>query len=239
MLTLIRYSFIASLLVINTIYADEMSQPKALSTSAMTDVSGRVLTLFTHPKLSNKLWAGTVHGGLWHSSDTGNTWRPVAELMKTMTVSAIAVDPANPDLMYVGTGDGRSNDIAFRGAGMFKSEDAGANWTLLPLTQPATVGENWSHINHIAISTAGVILAATSDNEHNGFIYRSTNGGHTWGLVPVYVGSNVGPRNMVYKVRFDPENPNTALFMDAYANVTHSTDGGLTWQVAGKSTTCK
>jgi len=62
------------------------------------------------------------------------------------------------------------------------------------------VGESWSHINHIAVSSAGVVLAATSDNNHNGFIYRSVDGGQTWGLFPVYTGSKVGPRNMVYKV---------------------------------------
>jgi hypothetical protein len=43
---------------------------------------------------------------------------------------------------------------------------------------------------------------------------------------------------MVYKVRFDPDNPNTAIFMDAYANVTHSSDGGVTWRVVKKSSTC-
>jgi len=82
------------------------------------------------------------------------------------------------------------------------------------------------------------MLAATSDNQYNGFIYRSTDGGQTWGLVPVYVGSKVGPRNIIYKVRFDPDNPNTALFMDAYANVTHSSDGGATWSLAIKGKTC-
>jgi hypothetical protein len=215
------------------------SLAEPVSSSAMAEVAGRVLTLFTHPKLPQKLWAGTAHGGLWHSGDNGNTWRPVSGLMGNLTVSSLAADPGTPDIMYAGTGEGRSNDVAFRGAGMFKSEDGGASWTLLPLTSPAKVGENWSHINHIAISTAGVLLAATSDNSHNGFIYRSTDGGLSWGLFPVYIGAKVGPHNMVYKVRFDPENPNTAIFMDAYANVTHSTDGGMTWQVAGKSTTCK
>ena len=245
-----RWILLATLLFAGNVFSSELPRTvqkpavnnalaEPLSSSAMAEVAGRVLTLFTHPKLPHKLWAGTAHGGLWHSGDSGNTWRPVSDLMSNMTVSSLAVDPGNPDLMYAGTGEGRSNDVAFRGAGMFKSEDGGTSWALLPLTRPATVGENWSHINHIAISTAGVLLAATSDNSHNGFIYRSTDGGLNWGLFSVYTGSKVGPRNMVYKVRFDPENPNTAIFMDAYANVTHSIDGGMTWQVAGKSTTCK
>jgi photosystem II stability/assembly factor-like uncharacterized protein len=208
------------------------------SASGMAEVGGRVLVLFTHPILPQKLWAGTEHGGLWQSTDSGNSWAPASVLMRKLTVSSLAVDPGNPDIMYAGTGEGRSNDVALRGAGMFKSGDGGLNWELLPLTAPVTVGQSWSHINHIAISSAGIILAATSDNNHNGFIFRSTDGGQTWGLTPVYTGSRVGPRNMIYNVRFNPDNPNTAIFMDAYANVTHSSDGGATWKVVKKSSTC-
>lgn len=210
-----------------------------LSASAMAEAGGRVLILFTHPVLSHKLWAGTAQGGLWQSADTGNSWAAASDAMKTLPVSALAVDPGNPDIMYAGTGEGRSNDVALRGVGMFKSGDGGASWALLPLSSPETVGESWSHINYIAVSSAGVVLAATSDNKHNGFIYRSVDGGASWGLLPVYTGSKVGPRNMVYKVRFDPDNPNTAIFMDSFANVTHSVDGGVSWTVVKKSSTCK
>ena len=214
------------------------TSPEQQSASGMAEAGGRVLTLYTHPRLPHKLWAGTAHGGLWQSTDTGISWTPASDLMRKLTVSSLAVDPGNPDIMYAGTGEGRSNEVALRGRGLFKSIDGGASWTLLPLTNPATVGENWSHINHIAISSAGVILAATSDNKYNGFIYRSIDGGQTWGILPVYTGSKVGPRNMVHKVRFDPANSNAAIFMDDYANVTHSTDGGASWRVVKKSSTC-
>lgn len=218
--------------------ATDKISPEQQSASGMAEAGGRVLTLYTHPVLPHKLWAGTAHGGLWQSADTGVSWTPASDLMRKLAVSSLAVDPANPDIMYAGTGEGRSNAVALRGRGMFKSYDGGASWALLALTNPATVGENWSHINHIAISSAGAILAATSDNKYNGFIYRSTDGGQTWGILPVYTGSRVGLRNMVYKVRFDPDNPNTAIFMDSFANVTHSADGGVTWTVIKKSSTC-
>lgn len=211
----------------------------AHSAAGMTDPGGRVLVLFTHPAMPHRLWAGTAQGGLWQSGDSGNSWTSASEAMRSMTVSSVALDPADPGTMYAGTGEGRSNDVALRGHGMFKSVDGGGNWTSLPLTSPATVGASWSHINHIAVSAAGVILAATSDNSHNGFIYRSIDGGQTWGLIPAYTGSRVGPRNMLYKVKFDPDNPNTAIFIDSYANVTHSSDGGASWKVVKKSSTCQ
>lgn len=214
--------------------------PQHLSTSDMTAKAGRVLILLSHPRSPQKMWAGTAHGGLWHSTDEGNTWQQVGDAMKNLAVSTIAVDPGDLNSMYIGTGEARSNGAAALGQGMFKSEDGGASWKLLPLTSPATVGENWSRISYIAINKAGVILAATSDNKRNGFIYRSTNGGQSWGLFPVYVGSKVGPHNMVHKVSFDPDNPEAAIFMDDYANVTHSSDGGATWSVVRKSSTsCK
>jgi photosystem II stability/assembly factor-like uncharacterized protein len=208
------------------------------SVASLEEVGGRVLFMHTDAVSPQKLWAGTTHGGLWHSVDNGQSWTLASGLMKNMAVGAVAADPLNTETIYAGTGEGRSNRADLHGHGMFKSIDGGASWSLLPLTDPATVGENWSHINAIAISTTGVMLAATSDNRYNGFIYRSIDGGQSWGLVPVYVGSKVGPRNIIYKVRFDPDNPNTALFMDAYANVTYSSDGGASWSVSRKGKTC-
>ena len=211
-----------------------------LSASGMAEAAGPVLILLTHPKSSHLLWAGTAHGGVWHSGDSGVSWQAVGESMQGMAVGALAFDLGNPDIMYAGSSASGSKQVAYQKGGMFKSEDAGASWTLLPLSNPATVGASWSNIRNIAVSNTGVLLAATSDYAHNGFIYRSTDGGKTWGILPVYAGSKVGPRNLVYKVRFDPENPNTAIFMDAYANITHSSDGGATWNVARQSSTsCK
>ncbi len=211
-----------------------------LSTSGMNEVAGRVLTLLVYPRQPQRLWAGTAQGGLWQSTDTGNTWMSASDAMKSLSVSSLALDPNYPDIMYAGTGEGRSNENALRGRGIFKSEDGGASWNLLPLTSPDTVGENWSNINYIAISSAGIVLAATSDNRRNGFIYRSKDGGQTWGLFPVYIGSKVGRHNMIHKVKFDSSNPNAAIFMDDYANVTHSSDGGATWNVVRQSSTsCK
>ena len=206
--------------------------------SSLSEVGGRVLTLYTEAESPQKLWAGTTHGGLWHSTDSGQSWKLATGLMKNMAVGSVAVDPINDAAMYAGTGEGRSNKADLRGHGMFKSSDGGRSWSLLPLTDPAKVGDSWSHINSIAISTAGVILAATSDDKYNGFIYRSTDGGNTWGILPVYTGSKVGPHNIIYKVKFDPDNPDTALFIDGYANVTHSSDGGITWSLARKGKTC-
>jgi photosystem II stability/assembly factor-like uncharacterized protein len=229
------------LLLTSLFFASAASaQPQLLSTTEMHAQAGRVLMMLTHPQQEQVMWAGTMHGGLWQSRDGGNSWQLASDAMRDMAVAAIAQDPGNPDVLYAGTGEGRSSNASGRGRGMFKSGDGGKSWHQLPLTSPDKVGENWSRITSIAINTAGVVLAATADNNRNGFIYRSSDGGQSWGLFPVYAGSKVGPRNMIHKIKFDPDNPNTALFMDDYANLTHSSDGGISWEVVRKSSTnCK
>jgi photosystem II stability/assembly factor-like uncharacterized protein len=211
-----------------------------LTMSKMTASAGQMLTLYTQPQVPEKLWAGTAHGGLWLSVDSGSSWISASVLMNNLAVGSIAAQAGNPDIIYVGTGYAHNSDAASIGQGMFKSDDGGISWKSLPLTRPATMGENWSHVISIATNITGVILAATSDNHRNGFIYRSIDGGQTWGLLPVYAGSRVGPHNVVHKVRFDPDNPDSAIFMDDYANIMHSVDGGATWNVVRKlSTSCK
>lgn len=212
---------------------------QTLSASGLAEVNGRVLVMHTHPQDEKKMWAGTAQGGLWYSKDSGHSWQLVDEAMRKLPVAAIAAEPSESGIMYAGTGDGRKGGAAAGGRGIFRSSDGGTSWQPLPLTDPQWVGEKWSHVNSLAVNTEGVLLAATSDKRRNGYIFRSTDGGQSWGLLPVYDGSKVGPHNMIHKVRFDSDNPNTAIFMDDYANITHSTDGGITWLVARKSTTCK
>jgi len=195
--------------------------------------------MFTHPVSSNKVWAGTLNGGLWFSSDKGQTWSVASDALKAGAVSTIVIDPVNLNIMYVGTGDGRGNNAALQGVGMYRTSDGGISWELLPLTHRANVGESWRHINHIAINANGVILAATSDDQFNGYIYRSNNGGQSWGILPVYLGSKVGPKNVIHTIKFDPKKPNNAIFMDNYANLTHSNDAGISWKIIRKSSTCQ
>jgi len=210
-----------------------------LTGSELTAVGGRVLTLFSHPQLPNKMWAGTEYAGLWQSIDSGSSWNQASVLMSNIAVTSIVADPLNSDIIYVGTGDGRVSNTLLIGKGLFKSVDGGKNWNILEATAPASAGERWGYIHSIAVSTEGVVLAATSDNKHNGYIYRSSDGGYSWSVEPVFTGSSVGPHNIIHKVRFDPDNPHIALFMDDYANVIHSIDGGVTWKTVKKSSTCQ
>jgi len=197
-----------------------------LSSSAMAEVAGEYWPCYP-PKLPHKLWR-VPHTGTVAFSDSGNTWRPVSDLMGNMTVSSLAVDPGNPDLCMRAR-RGRSNDVAFR-APACSSLKMARKLGIASANQARTVGETGA-TSTICNQQRGRPSCATSDNSHNGFIYRSTDGGLNWDFFRCIQAASRPAIWSTSQVR--SWKSNTAIFMDAYANVTHSIDGGITWQVAG------
>ena len=84
------------------------------------------------------MYAGGVSGGVWKTTDAGQTWTPLADRIANIAVNSMAIHPTNPDVLYVGTGEGyfreieRGTWLPLRGAGIFKTEDGGTTWTQLP-----------------------------------------------------------------------------------------------------------
>ena len=84
------------------------------------------------------MFAAGVSGGVWRTDDGGANWRPLGESMANLAINAMAMDPANPDVLYAGTGEGyfreevRGTGLPLRGGGIFKTADGGATWTRLP-----------------------------------------------------------------------------------------------------------
>lgn len=126
-----------------------------------------------------KIWAGGVGGGLWFTNDiTAATpvWNKVNDLMDNLAISAIAQDPSNPQIMYVGTGEGWFNADAVRGLGLWKSTDGGNNWNRLFSTS------NFYYVNDLAIDNNGHLYAAVrpyTTGDPAG-IQKSTDGGLSW-----------------------------------------------------------
>lgn len=156
-----------------------------------TNVGGRTRALMWDPNDPDtlKVWAGGVSGGLWYTediSDPNETWIGVDDFWANLAVTAIDYDPTNTQVFYVGTGEGWFNIDAVEGAGIFKSEDGGATWQLLPSTTNSTFNYIQSLLVH---PETGDVYAAT----RNGGVQRSQDGGETWERV---LGSGVGaPHN--------------------------------------------
>ena len=187
------------------------------------NVAGRTRSLLIHPTQTNRMWAGSVGGGIWYSQDRGATWVAVNDFMKNLAISSMAMDPQNPSTMYAGTGEGYFNGDAIRGAGIFKSIDGGVTWSQIPSTAP------WGAVNRIAVSPSdsNVLLAGVNP----GGIFRSTNAGATW--VNVKSAAIMG-----VTVAFNPLDGTKAIatIFDAdstffYSSI-YSTDAGQTWQAS-------
>ena len=188
--------------------------PKSWRWLGPGNVGGRIRSIVVHPAKPGTLFAGSVGGGIWKTTNGGSSWAPVDDFMPVLSVSSLVFNPSNPNLMFAGTGEGYGNADSLRGAGIFKSADGGTTWT--QLAQTAT---QFSAVTRLAISPSGaVILAGTNTG-----LWRSTNGAtFTW------INSGLTPQD----VDFNPLNGRRAIAA-GYGAVAYSWDGGLTWQRSG------
>lgn len=153
------------------------------------NVAGRTRALVWDPNdaTGKKVWAGGVTGGLWYNNDitsTSSQWQSVNDFWDNIAITCIAFDPNNTQIMYVGTGEGFGAS-ASRGAGIWKSTNAGSSWSRLTSTT------NFYYVNDLVVrneSNSSVVYAAVDGNFYNGAwhgaaaagLQRSTNGGSTW-----------------------------------------------------------
>ena len=177
------------------------------------NIGGRVRALVIHPTSPNTMWIGSVGGGIWKTTNGGTSWSPMNDFMANLAVSTLIIDPADPDIIYAGTGEGFYNSDGIRGAGIFKTVDGGTNWSQLADTANA----NFYLVNRLAISPdSGTILAATRTG-----IWRSTNGGSTW--------AETNTLNDFLDIDFDPVDNMLAIASGRNGKAYYSTNGGAGW----------
>ena len=184
------------------------------------NVGGRVRSILVHPTTPATMWAGSVGGGIWKSTNGGASWRPLDDFMANLAVAAMALDPQNPDVLYAGTGEGffaGSEPVGDfqKGAGIFKSSDGGTTWHQLP----ATARDEFTYVNRLGVhpTSPQILLAATRSG-----LFRSTDGGASFTLVY--------PQEM-RDVRFNPQNGAEAV-AGSLGEAFYSTDAGATWRRA-------
>lgn len=122
------------------------------------NIGGRIRAMVIHPTDTNTIFIGAASGGVWKTTDGGASWAPLKDLMENLAVNALCMDPANPDILYAGTGEGFFNVDALQGEGIFKTTDGGASWTQLN----PTMNENFYFVNKVAVDPSnGRLWAAT------------------------------------------------------------------------------
>ncbi|MCJ7447578.1 MAG: hypothetical protein MUO72_07795 [Bacteroidales bacterium] len=170
-----------------------------------TNISGRCTDVEAiSPRGKNyTIWIGSATGGVWKSVNEGTTFEPVFEEIPTASIGDIAIDPKNPDIVWVGTGEANIFRSSNSGCGVFKTTDGGKTWNVMGLENTHTIGR-------IRINPRNpdmVYVAATghewTPNEDRG-LYKTNDGGKTWTKV-LYIDENTG----IYDLVLDPKDPNT------------------------------
>ncbi len=187
--------------------------------------SGRVAAVAVDPTNNEVVYAGAAQGGVWKTTDGGNTWTPLTDTQASLAIGSIAIDPENHLTIYVGTGELNNSGDSYYGAGILKSTDGGSTWTQYP--GPFVGGSGGgSRIGGLAVNpkNSSIVLAAAGyGGPQNWGVFRSTDGGQTW--------TNVlfnSVRSQAYDVIFDPTGTIAYASLDS-AGVYKSTDGGVTW----------
>jgi photosystem II stability/assembly factor-like uncharacterized protein len=211
-----------------------------------SNMGGRTRALMFDPGEAyegKKVWAGAVTGGLWVNNDftsTDSSWYPVGDFWEKLSISCIVADPNNNNVFYVGTGEAQTAVTIYResstkGAGIYKSSDGGATWSLLESTQtfPYITDIVLRVENDTTVIYAGVVsgdykgkihLASPSDG-----LYRSNDGGLTWAQVlPDIPGEGVPYSPADVELTF-----NNRIYVGTHPNTNIKGGGTILWSDNG------
>jgi photosystem II stability/assembly factor-like uncharacterized protein len=199
--------------------------------------SGRVIAFAVDPNNSERYFVAAASGGLWLTTNDGTSWTPVFDSEGSYSIGTVVIDPKNPSVVWVGTGENNNQRSVSYGDGVYKSEDGGKTWRNMGLKQS-------EHIARILIDPRDsqvVYVAAPGPLWKGGGdrgLYKSTDGGKNWTSL-IKVGEYTG----VADATLDPRNPDILLAAThqrerKYYTLIHggpesalwrSTDAGKTW----------
>jgi photosystem II stability/assembly factor-like uncharacterized protein len=168
-------------------------------------MSGRIAAVTTEPGDANVIYVGAATGGVWKSVNAGTSWEPIFDEQRLLGIGSIAVHPLNPDLVWVGTGEGNPRNSAGVGAGVYRSLDGGRTWKLMGLERSERIHRIIPDPTDPDVAFAGVLGPAWSDGAERG-VYRTTDGGETWRRV-LFVDERTGVSDLV----MDPQNPDKLI----------------------------
>jgi photosystem II stability/assembly factor-like uncharacterized protein len=220
----------------------EGPQPFSLSALAWRNVGplrgGRSIAAVGSASRRNEYYFGATGGGLWKTTDGGNSWRPVTDgQVRSSSVGAIAVSPSNPDVVYIGMGEVQLRGNAMEGDGVYASADAGATWRQVGLSDTQVIARLRVHPTNPLVVYAAALGDPTQPSQARG-VYRTRDGGANWKKV-LFRDDRTGAADLV----LDPHDPDTlyAALWQVYripwqlwsggpgSGLFKSTDGGDTW----------
>ena len=200
--------------------------------------SGRISDLAVHPEKPHIIYVATAAGGLWKTVNHGVTWQPIFDDEGSSSLGCITLDPKNPNVVWVGTGENNSQRSVGYGDGVYKSLDGGATWTRMGLEKSEHIAKivvDPRDSDVVYVASQGPLWSAGGDRG----LFKTVDGGKTWKNVKA-ISEHTGITDLL----MDPRDPDV-LIAASYQRRRHvwtlinggpesglhkSTDGGETWR---------
>jgi photosystem II stability/assembly factor-like uncharacterized protein len=200
--------------------------------------SGRISDIAVDPDDHSRWFVTVASGGVWRTTNSGTTWKPIFDDEGSYSIGCVTIDPENPNVVWVGTGENNSQRSVSFGDGVYKSLDGGSSWQKMGLDQSEHIGNivvDPRDSDVVWVAAQGPLWRSGGDRG----LYRTTDGGATWERV-LHISDDTG----IAEVKLHPEDPDTIL-ATAYQRRRHtwtlinggpesglykSTDGGETWR---------
>ncbi|HLY04453.1 MAG TPA: hypothetical protein VKR31_01785 [Rhizomicrobium sp.] len=162
---------------------------------------GRVLAVTGVASDPLHFYFGAVNGGVWETRDAGRTWSPIFDRAGVGSIGAIAIAPSNPRVIYVGTGEADMRSDIAQGIGMFRSDDGGAHWRPIGLSDTQQIGKILVDPRNPDVVLVAALGHPYGANWERG-VFRSTDGGHHW-TKTLYKDADTGAIDLAFR----PGNP--------------------------------
>lgn len=201
-------------------------------------MGGRVADIAVNLKNPSNWYVAVGSGGVWKTTNNGTTWQPVFDHEGSYSIGTVVIDPVNPNIVWVGTGENVSGRHVGWGDGVYKSTNAGKSWQNMGLKDSEHIGKiliDPRDNKTIYVAAEGPLWSSGGERG----LYKSEDGGNSWTLA-LAIDANTG----VTDVEFDPSNPDV-LYAAAYerrrktwsllsggpnSGIYKSTDKGVTWK---------
>jgi photosystem II stability/assembly factor-like uncharacterized protein len=200
--------------------------------------SGRIVDIAVDPANPHRWFLAAASGGVWKTENAGTSFSPVFDGEGSYSIGCVAIDPKDPFVVWVGTGENNSQRSVGYGDGVYRSADGGKSWKKVGLEKSEHIAKILIHPKDpdtVFVAAQGPLWAAGGDRG----LYKTTDAGKTWQAV-LTVSENTGVTDVV----MDPRNPDV-LIAAAYQRRRHvftlidggpesalykSTDGGASWR---------
>ncbi len=201
-------------------------------------MGGRIADIATHPEKRSTWYVAVGSGGLWKTTNAGTTWTPLFDAQPSYSIGTVALDPENPETVWVGTGENVSGRHVGWGDGVYRSRDGGGSWERMGLERSEHIGKilvDPRDGNRVLVAAEGPLWSGGGERG----VYRTEDGGATWTRT-----LDLGPDTGATDLEFAPGNPDI-VYAASYQRRRHiwsflaggpgsgihkSTDGGASFR---------